>query len=184
MRVGVLALQGCVDPHIHMLEKCGSAAVRVRTPGELEQIDRLIIPGGESTTMLRLLDRAGLAPALREFGKTHPVWGVCAGSILLAKEVRNPEQYSFAFIPIRATRNYYGSQLQSFKASVSLAFSDGPLLVDFIRAPLLESLTPEVQVLGEHDGKQIMLRYGRILATSFHSELGNDIRLHQYFCTI
>ena len=184
VNAGVLALQGCIDPHVRMLEKCGATVTRVRTVRDLEAVDRLILPGGESTTMLKLLDRAGLTSALRDFGKTKPMWGVCAGSILLAKEVRHPDQFSLELIPVRATRNYYGSQIDSFKASVEIPKLGEPLLVDFIRAPLLEALSDEVEVLGEFNDQQVLLRKGKIMVSSFHIELTEDQRLHEYFCGI
>ncbi len=184
MNVGVLALQGCIDPHIRMLEKCGVTVTRVRTLRDLEAVDRLILPGGESTTMLKLLDRSGITAALRDFGKTKPIWGVCAGAILLSREVRHPEQYSLDLIPVRATRNYYGAQQDSFKASVEIHSFGEPLLVDFIRAPLLEAMSPDVEILGKHREQQVLLRKGKVLVSSFHIELSDDQRLHDYFCRL
>ena len=179
--VGVLALQGCIEPHIQILKSLGAATRAVRLPGDLDSIDRIILPGGESTTMLKLMDRTGMYEALRKFGETHPVWGICAGAILIAREVVHPEQRSMGLIDIRATRNFYGSQLDSFKTRIEI---DVPRLspdVAFIRAPLLEPLNREVQVLANHNGQSILLKQGHVMAASFHIELGAEKGLHEYF---
>jgi 5'-phosphate synthase pdxT subunit len=181
MNVGVLALQGCIEPHCRMLESIGATPVKVRRPSELESIDRLIMPGGESTTMLRFLERQNMFSALRDFCRTHPVWGICAGSILLAKQVENPSQPSLELAPVRAVRNFYGSQLDSFKTTLPVEPLGRAMEVDFIRAPLLEALTPEVQILARYESQQVLLRYQNILLSSFHVELGEDAGLHQYF---
>lgn len=181
MAVGVLALQGCIDPHVKMLERLGAEVIKVRLPEDLQKIDRLIMPGGESTTMLTLLDRAALFEPLKAFGKTHPVWGICAGAILAAEKVEHPDQRSLGIIPICATRNYYGSQLDSFKARVTVHGLATPLEVDFIRAPLLRPLDSTVLIEATLNGQAIMLRKGLVLTSSFHSELGSDTRLHELF---
>ena len=184
MKAGVLALQGCIDPHLKMLARAGAEPVAVRTLRQLESVERIILPGGESTTMLRLLEKNQLTAALREFGKTRPLWGVCAGAILAAQEVTSPEQFSLGLIPIRARRNFYGSQTDSFKSTLQVDFLNSPLAVDFIRAPLLEPLSREVQVHASLDSQPVLLQHGRILVSSFHVELGQDIRLHEYFLKI
>lgn len=184
MKVGVLALQGCVDPHCKMLESIGAQPLRVRSAAQLETIDRIILPGGESTTMLRLLEKTQMTSALRDFGRTHPVWGICAGSILIAREVHDPEQNSLDLIPIRARRNYYGSQTESFKVSLHVEPFALPLEADFIRAPLLEPMSREVKVLARHGDQAVLMQLGKILAASFHVELGSDTRLHEYFLKI
>ncbi len=183
--VGVLALQGCVEPHLVMLRAIGAQAMSVRTPGELAQVDRLIMPGGESTTMLKLLVSSGLWEPLREFTKKRPVWGICAGSILLAREVQHPAQESLGAINIRAHRNFYGSQLDSFKSSLTVTGIAHPVAVDFIRAPRLEPLAESVQVLAKTtDGTPVLMQEGHILVSAFHTELGSDPALHRYFTNL
>ena len=182
MNVGVLALQGCVEPHLRMLSKLGVGAAEVRSPADLSLVDRLILPGGESTTMIKLAQRSGLWAALRDFGRAKPVWGVCAGAILISKETVGPAQESLGCIEIRARRNFYGSQLDSFSAEIEIpVLAGGRIHVDFIRAPLLEPLSKAVTVLAQHQGQSVLLQQGRVLASSFHVELGEDPRLHQYF---
>lgn len=180
-RVGVLALQGCIEPHLRMLEKLGARAILVRSIEELGQIDRLILPGGESSTMLKLLGLRQMFDPLKSFCASHPVWGICAGAILLAQEVKNPVQPSLASISIRAVRNYYGSQLDSFKTEVEISCLGVRMQVDFIRAPLLEPLDPSVKVYASHAGRSVLLRQGRVLVSSFHTELGSVAKLHEYF---
>jgi 5'-phosphate synthase pdxT subunit len=184
-KVGVLALQGCVAPHISMIQSLGREALAVRTERELAQVERLIMPGGESTTMLKLLVSSGLWDKLATFVKARPVWGICAGSILLAKEVKNPNQDSLGAINIRAHRNFYGSQLDSFKSSVKIEGLKSPIEVDFIRAPRLEPLGETVQVLArDASGTPLLMREGHILVSAFHTELGSDPSLHRYFLDI
>lgn len=181
MDVGILALQGCIQPHIDACSRLGALARPVRFAEELAQAKRLIIPGGESTTMLSLLERRGLLEELARFARSKPVWGVCAGAILLARQVLNPQQKSLALMDIRATRNYYGCQLDSFKARVEVGILDLTTEVDFIRAPLLEPLSTQVGVLASHDSHAVLLKQGRLLASSFHIELSHETALHKYF---
>lgn len=181
MTVGILALQGCVDPHVELFERLGAATKRVRRPEDLESIDRIVLPGGESTTMLTLLDKSALGPALLDFGRAHPVWGICAGAILIAREVEHPRQRSLGLIDIVAHRNHYGSQTESFTTEVTIDLFPGPMKVDFIRAPLLKPLSDTVTVHARHEGAAVLLRQGRVMASSFHAELGEDTRLHRYF---
>lgn len=183
--VGVLALQGCVAPHLAMIQSLGRKALAVRTEQELAQVERLIMPGGESTTMLKLLVSSGLWDKLAAFVKVRPVWGICAGSILLAKEVKNPKQDSLGAINIRAHRNFYGSQLDSFKSSIVFEGIKSPIAVDFIRAPRLEPLSEDVQVLARDDnGTPVLMQQGHILVSAFHTELGTNPSLHRYFLDI
>jgi 5'-phosphate synthase pdxT subunit len=179
--IGVLALQGCVDPHIELFQRLGAEVRKVRRPEDLESIDRIVLPGGESTTMLTLLDKSGLGPALLDFGRSHAVWGICAGAILIAREVEHPRQRSLGLIDLIAHRNHYGSQLESFTTEVSIDLFPGAMKVDFIRAPLLKPLSDKVTVHAKHEGVAVLLRQGRVLASSFHAELGEDTRLHRYF---
>ena len=181
MPVGVLALQGCIQPHLDLFQKLGVKARPIRFAEQLEQIERLIIPGGESTTMLRLLERRGFLDHIREFGKCRAVWGICAGAILLAKKVLNPESLALGLMGIQATRNYYGCQLNSFKAEVALSFLNVTAEVDFIRAPLLEPLRPEVRILANYNSQAVLLQERKLLASSFHIELGGRTELHEYF---
>lgn len=185
MSTGVLALQGCVEPHLSMLAKLGEPGRRVKSAADLDALDRLIIPGGESTTMLKLLDRTGLERPLLDFAKTHPVWGICAGAILIARQVEHPAQHSLGLMNIRATRNYYGSQRESFAATLDCGEGLAEnLAVDFIRAPLLEPLGAEVTVLAKFGEQPVLLRQGPYLASAFHVELGEDTRLHSFFISL
>lgn len=134
--------------------------------------------------MLHLMEKAQLTSALRDFGKTHAVWGICAGAILIAQEVTSPEQYSLGLIPVRARRNYYGSQADSFKDSIKIDFLNAPMEVDFIRAPLLEALSRDVRAHATHDGHGVLLQHGHIMVSAFHVELGQDTRLHEYFLKV
>jgi 5'-phosphate synthase pdxT subunit len=181
MTIGVLALQGCIEPHSAMIQKIGLSARQVKSIEDLSEIDRLIMPGGESTTMLKLLTRTNLDSAITEFAKHHPVWGVCAGAILIAREVIHPSQKSLGLIDIQAVRNYYGPQTESFRAQVHFDEPEMDTSVDFIRAPLLKPLSPKVKVLACLNDQPILLRQGNILVSSFHIELGDDTRLHRYF---
>ncbi len=182
--IGILALQGCIDPHIEIFTALGASCRRVRTPSDLEGLSGIVLPGGESTTMLKLLARAGLTGPLAQFAKSHAVWGICAGAILIAKKVSNPDQQSFGLIDTHALRNFYGSQQDSFKEEVAIPRIGEPLKVDFIRAPKLEPLSNKVEVIGSLKEMPVAFQQGRVLATSFHAELGSDYRLHNYFLTL
>ena len=180
--VGILGLQGCIEPHVTMLRSIGVDAVRVRTAQHLTQVDRIILPGGESTTMLRLLAMNSLEAPLREFCRTHPTWGICAGSILLAKKVSHPEQHSLELIDLHAIRNFYGSQLDSFTTEVQ--FEGAKRLLQFIRAPKLEPLSADVHTLLTVNGSAVLLQQRNILVSAFHAELGNDPVFHRYFLSM
>lgn len=185
-RVGILGFQGCIEPHESMLSKLGVQTLRVRTKEDLSSVDRLILPGGESSTMLRFLKLYDLMGALQEFGRTKPTWGICAGSILLAQEVHNPDQDSLQLINISAHRNFYGSQLDSFTTQVEIAGLDTPITAQFIRAPLLNPLPAsptqgEAQVLARLDEQPVFFAQNKIWACSFHVELGEDTSLHEHF---
>lgn len=184
MRVGVLALQGCVDPHFRHLSNLGATPSKVRTLSDLEKIDRLIMPGGESTTMLKLLHSTGLYSGIIKFAQSHPIWGICAGAILIAKEVSHPEQDSLGLIDIHARRNHYGSQLDSFETNILIEPLSTSMKVQFIRAPLLNPISERVLVLARNENTPVMLKQNRIIASSFHVELGEDSRLHKYFLTL
>jgi len=184
MIVGVLALQGCVEPHLRMCARLGVEAVPVRSRRELEGVERLIIPGGESTTMLHLLLVSNLFEPLADFCQQRPVLGVCAGAILLANEVVSPTnssraQRSLRAIPLRAHRNFYGGQLESFEGTVTVVGDPNQHQVQFIRAPLLEPLDDSVATTGFLGKDGVLFCYRNVLAASFHSELGSDTFLHQ-----
>lgn len=177
--IGVLALQGGFEAHERMLEKVGPSALRtreVRTPADLDGLDGLVIPGGESTTMTLGVEREGLAEPLRALaaGGT-PILGSCAGLIMLDRD-------HLALMDIRAERNAFGRQTKSFEADVEVDGLDGgPLRAIFIRAPWIAEHGPEVQILGEVDGHAVAARERRMLAVAFHAELGRDERLHRLF---
>jgi 5'-phosphate synthase pdxT subunit len=172
-----------------MLKKLGVETLRVRSAEELSSVDRLILPGGESTTMLRFIRSLNLAPAIASFAHTHPVWGICAGAILIAKEVHNPQQESLQLLNIAAHRNYYGSQLDSFSAPLQVRNLKKSLEVQFIRAPLLSPLPsvgnlPTPETWATLDKQPVFLAHGKIWATSFHVELGDDTTLHELFLSL
>jgi 5'-phosphate synthase pdxT subunit len=179
IKAGVLGLQGCVEPHLQILNELGCQAIKVIKKEHLGLINRLIIPGGESSTMLKLLHESSLFDPLAQFVKNNPVWGVCAGGILLSKEVCNPKQTSFGGIDLLAHRNFYGSQAQSFKEELS--FKGDTFIADFIRAPKLQTLSDKVESLIYLRGEGVLFRQGKILASAFHTELSNFYGLHRYF---
>ena len=188
MAVGVLALQGDFREHEAVLQKLGVQTVQVRLPKDLEQIDRLIIPGGESTTIGKLLVLYKLLiPIRKRIKKGMPVWGTCAGAILMAKHIIDgkEKQPSLAVMDITARRNAFGRQLDSFESDVSAKeISDKPLPVVFIRAPIFEKLGKSVKVLAKlPNGKIIAARENNMMATCFHPELTNNSLFHQYFLT-
>ena len=184
MTVGVLALQGGFREHAAMLARLGRASAEVRRPEALEGLEALIIPGGESTTIARLIPRYGLREPLRAFcASGRPVWGTCAGAILLAKEVDALDRPGLAAMDVAVARNAFGRQVDSFEASVELAgLAGGPFRAIFIRAPAIVSAGAGVATLGRlADGTIVAAREGNLLATAFHPELGEDPRLHEYF---
>jgi|FaiFalFF_MnMetaG_3_1042247.scaffolds.fasta_scaffold01172_2 5'-phosphate synthase pdxT subunit len=184
VRVGVLALQGDFLEHCQVLEAVGAEAREVRLPADLEGVDALILPGGESTTIARLLDAAGLRlPLLRRIGEGMPTWGTCAGMILLAKRVREERPLPLGVMDIEVARNAFGRQVDSFEADVEVAgLPGGPFRAVFIRAPVILSAGPGVEILARlPDGTPVAARQGSLLATAFHPELTDDLRLHRWF---
>ncbi|HZB85499.1 MAG TPA: pyridoxal 5'-phosphate synthase glutaminase subunit PdxT [Gaiellaceae bacterium] len=173
MRIGVLALQGNFREHAAVLGRLGADVVEVRKPGELEDLDGLVIPGGESTAIGRLVRIYGLEEALRRFQR--PVFGTCAGMILLGRDGL------LGRVDIGVRRNAYGRQVASFEADLDLAGEEEPLSGVFIRAPQVDDVGPEVEVLAELDGEPVLLRDGRYLVASFHPELTDDTRVHERF---
>lgn len=186
-RVGVLALQGDFDAHCRALRRAGAEAVLVRTATELAAVDGLIIPGGESTTMLKLLRDEALLEPLRQFGLRRPIFGTCAGAILLAREVSRPEQESLALMDIAVERNAYGRQLDSHVARIRpeeeflRRAGGGELETVFIRAPIIRRTGPAVQVLARYRGDPVLVEEGMHLAATFHPELTADDRIHRVF---
>ena len=179
MRAGILALQGDFEAHAKALQRAGAEPVLVRTAAELEHIDGLIIPGGESTTMLKLIDFMDLREPLQEFARMKPVFGTCAGAILLAKEVENPAQDSFGVVDLTVERNAYGRQIDSRVATIHM--DDGDLEAVFIRAPIIRRTGPGVRVLAEYEGDPVLVEQGRHLVATFHPELTEDSRVHKLF---
>jgi len=187
MRIGVLALQGDFALHARALEKCGVEAVEVRKPEQLDQVDGLIMPGGESTTLLKLMDAWGFVPALEKFHSAgKPIFGTCAGLILLAREVESPKQFSLGLIDVAVERNAYGRQRESFEAAGTAHLDKKPVPLEmvFIRAPRIRRMGPDVQVLAEHGGEPVMARQNRVLVATFHPELTDTTTVHQYFCDL
>jgi 5'-phosphate synthase pdxT subunit len=171
-RVGVLAVQGNFREHAAMLRRLGADVVEVRKPEQLEGLDGLVVPGGESTTFMRLMRLYGLDQALRTFA--GPVFGTCAGMIVL-------DRRHLDLIDLEVDRNAYGRQVASFEADLRLQGEDAPLRGVFIRAPRVRDHGPDVEVLAEHDGEPVLLRQGRLLVASFHPELTEDARVHELF---
>jgi 5'-phosphate synthase pdxT subunit len=180
MKIGVLALQGDFDAHREMLERLGAEVVMVRKPEQLREIDGLIIPGGESTTFLKLLGDAGF-DELKHFVTTKPTFGTCAGAIMLAKEVENPAQKGTGAIDIRVRRNAYGRQIESTILTSDCALPGGEMEMVYIRAPRIEEVGPGVEVLAKRDGHPVLVRQGRVIAATFHPELTGDTRVHEEF---
>jgi len=187
MRIGVLALQGDFDLHAKALARCGVQAIEVRKPEQLADVDGLIIPGGESTTLLKLMDAWGFVPALEKFHtESRPIFGTCAGLILLARDVENPSQFSLGFIDVGVERNAYGRQRESFEAHGSARF-DGratPVEMVFIRAPRIRRVGAGVETLATWKDEPVMARQGSVLVATFHPELTNDPTVHEYFCAM
>lgn len=180
-RVGVLALQGDYDAHALALREAGAEPVLIRKPEELAGIDGLIIPGGESTTFLKFLERGGLLEALREFVRTKPTFGTCAGCILLAKEVTRPAQASLGVLDATVERNAYGRQVDSSIETGETQLPGGPLEMVYIRAPRIVKTGDGVKVLAERDGFPVLVEQGHVMAATFHPELSTDRRVHRRF---
>lgn len=186
MKIGVLAIQGDFAEHIVMLKRLGAETAEVRLPDQLSGLDGLIIPGGESTTIGKLAEDFGLLEPLRKFGKTHAMWGTCAGAIFLSKDARR-SQPLLGIMDITVVRNAFGRQVDSFEADLDLPElgAGGPYHAIFIRAPIIESVQGDARVLSTlPDGRIVAARQGKLLATSFHPELTQDTRFHQYFLSL
>ena len=186
MKVGVLALQGAFAAHLAMLDSLGVTGVEVRTPAELAGVDRLVMPGGESTTMSMMLERSSMLEPLRDhLASGKPVFGTCAGTILLAGEVvgGRADQVNLAAIDMTVTRNAYGRQRESFEVDLDVEGCDGGgFHAVFIRAPRIEAVGDEVEVLARIEGSAALVRSEGVLASTFHPELSGDNRIHAMFC--
>ena len=180
-RIGVLAIQGDYAAHAAALEEAGAVAVEVRKPEQLDGLDGLILPGGESTTVLKFLESRGLFDALESFCASKPVFGTCAGAILLAREVLNPPQRSLGLLDAVVERNAYGRQIDSAILHSDTKLPGGPLEMVFIRAPRIARIGPGVEPLAFRDGSPALVRQGSIMAATFHPELSSDRRVHQLF---
>ena len=182
--IGVLALQGAFEVHARRLAELGATTSLIRKPEELAALDALVIPGGESTTFLKHLERSGFYDTLDAFVRTRPIFGTCAGCILLAKEVTNPPQASFGVLDIAVERNAYGRQNDSAILTAETSLPGGPVEMVFIRAPRITRIGPAIEILATRDGSPTLIRQGRLLAATFHPELSDDTRVHQLFLDI
>jgi 5'-phosphate synthase pdxT subunit len=183
LTVGVLALQGAVEPHALMLERCGIRTLRVRFASEIDQIDGLIIPGGESTTVGKLMDRYGIDSRIVE--RAHagmPVMGTCTGMILLARNIVGSDQHRLGLMDTTILRNAFGRQVDSFEADLHIpVIGDAPFRAVFIRAPYAVNCNGKTQVLAECENKVVLVQQGNLIGCAFHPELTDDSRIHEYF---
>ena len=182
MRVGVLALQGAVAEHMGMLEQLGAEAVSVKKVEDLQELDGLVIPGGESTTISKLMHRYSLMEAIRQFGEAKkPIFGTCAGAILLAKEIQGQEDRHLGLMDIKVERNAFGRQKESFETVLPIAGVAPDYPAVFIRAPYIVEVGERGQVLAKYENKIVAARVDHYLACAFHPELTEDTRFHKYF---
>lgn len=187
MNIGVLALQGAFREHVQILQKLGVQAAEVRLSSDLKGLQGLILPGGESTTMTNLMTYYQFWEPLREFAaQGRGLWGTCAGAILLAREVEGtspnlPQQESLGLLDVTIRRNAFGRQVDSFDVPLQVSGLEEPFPAVFIRAPVIERVGEDVEVLAQHQGKVVLVRQGNVLGSSFHPELTGDTRLHQLF---
>jgi pyridoxal 5'-phosphate synthase pdxT subunit len=180
MKIGVLAVQGDFDAHRKRLEELGAEVVLVRKPEQLDELDGLVIPGGESGAFLRILGERGVEK-LKEFVRLKPTFGTCAGAIMLAKEISNPEQAGLGALDVRIRRNAYGRQIDSSIRTGQTVLPGGPMEMVFIRAPKIERLGPGVEVVASEGNDPVVVRQGRVMAATFHPELSDDTRVHRAF---
>lgn len=182
--IGVLALQGDFEAHLRMLQRCGVQGREVRTVQQLQEVDGLIIPGGESTTIVKLMQRYGLDEAIRRrTGEGMPVYGTCAGLIVIAREIEGyPEQPRLGLLDVAVARNAFGRQVDSFEVDLPVPrLGEPPLRAVFIRAPVVTCTGEQVEVLASLDGKGVLVQQANLLGSAFHPELTDDLRLHRYF---
>lgn len=180
MKIGVLALQGDFDAHRKRLEELGAEVILVKKPEQLDDIEGLVIPGGESSAFLKLLGEKGFQK-LSYFVHSKPTFGTCAGCIMLATQVENPDQQGLGALDIRVRRNAYGRQVDSTILNAETKLPGGALEMVYIRAPRIESAGKDVEVLAERDGHPVLVRQKKVMAATFHPELSEDRRVHQYF---
>lgn len=182
MKIGILAVQGDYEAHRKVLDRLGADAILVKSTADLSGLDALVLPGGESTTQLKLLTEEGMLSTLADRASHGmAIFGTCAGSILLAKEVKNPPQDSLGLMDMTIVRNAYGRQLESCILEGITTLSSHPLEMVFIRAPVIERVGPDVEVLARREGAPVLVRQGRLLASTFHPELSGDSTIHSYF---
>jgi 5'-phosphate synthase pdxT subunit len=181
MNIGVLAIQGDYEAHGSRLQQLGAQVTLVRKPEQLDAIDAIVIPGGESSTFLNFLAERGFLDKLRDFVHTKPAFGTCAGAILLATEVENPPQVSLGALDIRVRRNAYGRQKESSIHEATTRLGGKPLEMVFIRAPKIVAAGKDVEVLATEGGNPVLVRQGKVMAATFHPELSADTRVHQEF---
>lgn len=180
MKIGVLALQGSVKEHVDMLKKCRVEPVIVKLPRDLKEINGLIIPGGESTTLGKLMKEYGLDKTIkRRYQEGMPIYGTCAGAILLAKEIVDSKQPKLGLMDISIKRNWCGRQIDSFETELNIF--DKPFRGIFIRAPVINSFHNGCKIIAEFENKPVMVEQGNLLVSTFHPELTDDLRLHKYF---
>jgi pyridoxal 5'-phosphate synthase pdxT subunit len=185
MTIGILSIQGDFAAHAATLQKLGAQTLEVRTLADLRKSDALILPGGESTTQLQFLQEEGLFDAIRQFAaKGRPIFGTCAGAILLAAHVKNPPQPSLALLDMTVLRNGYGRQLASDVFFGPCTLKKDPLEMVFIRGPIIESLSPDITVLAKLDGSPTLVQKDNLLAATFHPELTDDPTVHQHFLSL
>jgi pyridoxal 5'-phosphate synthase pdxT subunit len=182
LEIGIVAIQGDYEAHAKSLQRLGEHATFVRTPADLEGLKGVILPGGESTTHLKVMKEEGLFDALKKFSADGgALFGTCAGAIMLARDVHGPRQDSLGLLDISVLRNGYGRQIASDVHSGRTKLSDAPIEMVFIRAPIIESVGAGVEVLGEYEGHPVFVKQGKIIASTFHPELTDDSSIHKYF---
>jgi 5'-phosphate synthase pdxT subunit len=185
MKIGVLALQGAVAEHIRMIELAGAEGVIIKRVEQLDEIDGLILPGGESTTIGKLMRDYGFIQGLRSFSEQgKPLFGTCAGLIVLANKIEGEEQVHLGLMDMTVQRNAFGRQRESFETNLSVEGIDEPVRAVFIRAPLIKAVGQAVNILAEYKGEIVAARQGNLLAVSYHPELTDDYQVHQYFITM
>ncbi|WP_434510900.1 pyridoxal 5'-phosphate synthase glutaminase subunit PdxT [Desulfitobacterium sp. AusDCA] len=185
-KIGILALQGAFREHRQALESLGCEVAEVRKPGDLDGINGLIIPGGESTTMGKLLQVDDLGEKIKRLAKNNlPIFGTCAGMIVLSKNIEGSDQYRLGLMDVTVQRNAFGRQIASFETDLEIpALGQGPVRAVFIRAPYIKNVAPNVGILAEYEKKIVFARQGNMIASAFHPELTKDRRVHQYFLSI
>jgi len=182
VRIGVLALQGAVAEHIRCIEACGAEGVAIKRAHQLDEIDGLIIPGGESTTIGKLMKEYDFIDAIRAFSAARkPIFGTCAGLIVIAQRITGQDWAHLGLMDITVSRNAFGRQRESFETDLDVKGIEGKVRAVFIRAPLITETGPDVDILSAYNGQVVAARQGHLLATSFHPELTDDTRLHAYF---